>query len=259
MSSPTEGYAPRDPDYVDNIRYTERVVDQILRNNPLVNAVVSRGLARWIGNYISGPGPDKINFLWIGEFFPADTNLGPAVAQRGFSLVRDDSRGGRSAIAMFDPTPAGGGGLKQCLFISSGDGRILFQESRDGGWNWPQDNVWMGALDASLLNWTQTPSGTFETIFEGRANIVGNRIFYRMFAATTNGATAEFRLRVEGFGGDVIGPTHSMGVNTSGVFDDSVDVSASRATTVTIRWEARRTNGVGEARTQCISVRCYTP
>lgn len=258
MTSPAETYAPRDPDYVDNIGYTERVVDQILRNNPLVNAVVSKGLARWIGNYVSGAGPDKINFLWIGEFLPADTNLG-GVPQRGFSLVRDDSRGGRSAIAMYDANPSGGGGLKQCLFISSGDGKILMQESRDGGWNWPQDNVWMGALGSNTLNWIQTQSGTFDTIFEGRLNVVGNQVAYRIFAATTNGATGEFRLRVEGIGGDVVGATHSLGVNASGVFDATVDVSASRGSTVTIRWEARRTNGVGEARSQVISVRCYTP
>lgn len=258
MTAPSDFYAPRDPDYVDNIRYTQRVVDQILRNNPLVDAVVSKGLIRWIGNYISGPGPDKINFLWIGEFFPADPNLG-GIPQRGFSLVRDDSRGGRSAIAMYDANPGGGGGLRQCLFIGSGDGKRLYDENRNGGWGWPESNVWMGALGSDTSKWPGTTSGTFDTLFEGRLNVVGNQVAYRFFAATTGGATANYRLRVEGTGGDVVGSTHSLGVNSSNVFDSTVDVSASRGNTVTIRWEAQRTNGVGIAASQCITTRCFTP
>ncbi len=257
MTSPQ--YTPRDPDVLDSIGYTRRVVDAILRNNPLTNAVVSNGLMRWIGNYTDALDPDKINFLWIGDFLPADVNISPTTPQRGFSLVRDDSRGGVSAIAMFDPSPAASPGLKQVLWFTSGDGKQLMTESRDGGQNWPQDNVWMGALGSDTTKWPGTTSGTFDTLFEGRVNVIGNRVSYRIFAATTNGATADFRLRVEGIGGDVIGSTHSLGVNASGVFDSFVDVSASRGTTVVIRWEAQRTNGVGEARSQVISVRCYTP
>lgn len=258
MTTP-QVYAPRSPSILDTLGYTNRVVDAILRNNPLTDAVVSEGLVRWIGNYVSGGGPNKINFLWVGEFLPADTNLPGSPAQRGFSLVRDDSRGGVSAIAMYDANPAGGGGLKQTLFITSGDGDLLFREHRDGGWQWPEENVAMGTISNNIAQWAENGTGSYATIAEGRANIVGNRLHYRVFCATTNGATGDFQLRAEGFGGDVIGPTHSLGVNSSNVFDSSVDISASRGRTITVRWEAKRTNGVGEARSQVISVRCFTP
>ena len=259
MTNPQLTYAPRNPDFIDTIGYTQRVVDSILRNNPLTDAVVSEGLVRWLGNYTNSGNPDKINFLWIGEFLPADVNLPGSPPQRGFSLVRDDSRGGISAIALFDGNPGGGGGLRQTLTISSGDNRRLMSESRDGGWSWPQDNIWMGALDSDLSLWTGTDAAAFSTIHEGRVNVVGNRVFYRVFGATTGGATGDFRLRVEDGGAGIVGTTHTLGVNANSVFDDSVDVSALRGNTTTIRWEARRTNGVGKARSQVISMRCYTP
>ena len=252
-------YAPRDPDYIDNVRYTERVVDQILRNNPLKNAIVSQGLTKWTGNYVNPSTGNKITHVWIGEFFPADTNIGPGVPQHGFALQRDDSRGGVFALSLYDPTPGAGGGLKQTLHVDSGDGHRLMEEARDGGQSWPEDNVYMGALGNDIAKWPGTTSGTFDTIFEGRVNVVGNRVAYRMFAGTTGGASAEYRLRVEGIGGDVVSATHTLAAGASGVFDSSVDVSASRGNTLVIRWEARRTNGVGVAASQCISVRCFTP
>ncbi len=117
MTSP-DIYAPRDASAADVLAQTRNVVDSILRNNPLVNAVVPRGLLRFLGNYTSASG-DKINYLWIGEFAPTDPYMG-GVEQRGFSLLRDDSRGGRPAISLFDGDPTIGPGLRQTLTFTSG-------------------------------------------------------------------------------------------------------------------------------------------
>lgn len=254
-------YIPLDPDYIDTIRYIQGVVEKIMRNSPLVGAAITRGLMKWYGNYDNAvPGTGKINFLWIGEFFPADTNLPGSPPQRGFSMVRDDSRGGVSALALFDPSPGAGGGLRQILTLRSGDNQRLLEESRDGGQRWPEENIAMGPWGAFTVDWTGTNSGTFDTLWEGRANIVGNRISYRFGCATTAGAAAEYRMRVEGTpGGDVIGTTHVLGVTTSAVFDDFVNVAAGRGGTYTVRWEGRRTNGVGEARATLVTARCHTP
>jgi predicted DNA-binding transcriptional regulator YafY len=87
MTEPTNYYAPRQPSAVDNLRYAQQKVDELTRANPLQSAVVTKGLIKWVGNYVNSGNPDKINFLWIGEFFPGDPNFGGA-PQRGFSLVR---------------------------------------------------------------------------------------------------------------------------------------------------------------------------
>jgi hypothetical protein len=249
-------YAPQKPSILDNLGYTQRVVDAILRNNPLTGAVVGSGLMRWIGNYVDSGGINKINFLWIGEFYPLDTSLG--VSQRGFSLVRDDSRGGKSAIALFDANPSGGGGLRQTLFIHSGDDRRLASEHRDGGWSWPEENVAMAPLDSDSSKWPGLTAGAFAPLAEGRCNAVGRRLHYRIWCLTDGGASGEFRIRVGGTGGDVFSTTHVLGVNTNAVFDSSIDISASRGNTVAVFAEARRTNAVGTARMIPITIRCFT-
>lgn len=256
MTTP-DYYSPRAPSGLDVVAYTRRVVDALHRNNPLTDAVVSRGLIKWVGNYTNAGNPDKINFLWIGEFHPADTNLG-GVPQRGFSLVRDDSRGGISAVAMFDSNPSGGGGLRQQLFITSGDGQRLAAESRNGGWTWPEELVPLGPMGNDTLKWPGTQSATFDTLWEGRVNIVGRHMAYRLFAANDNGASGEYRIRVETTGGDITGTVHPLGVNLQNVFDSSFSVAAARGTTCTVRVEARRTNAAGACRATPITVRCYS-
>lgn len=261
MSAPFNPYAPRDQSSMEVLAYVRRAMDEMARSNPLRNAVVSSGLIKWIGNYTNSGNPDKINFLWIGEFLPGDPNFGGA-SQRGLSLVRDDSRGGVSALAMFDPTPNfAGTGLRQILILTSGDNRRLFEESRDGGQRWPQENIALGPIGSDATRWVGTNQASFTTMWEGRANIIGNRITYRMFCYNDAGVASEHRLRVELPGGDVFGTTHVLGVGLQTVYEDSVDVSAGRGGTYTVRWESRRTAGADPnvARATNISMRCYTP
>lgn len=258
MSQPTNFYAPRQQSLIDNIKYAQDKVDQLSRSNPLQSAVVTRGLIKWIGNYTNSGNPDKVNFLWIGEFFPGDPNFGGA-PQRGFSLVRDDSRGGVSALAMYDPNPNfGGSGLRQVLIMTSGDGQRLMEESRDGGQRWPELNIPMCPMPESLATWPDTSSASFATMFEGRVPVVGRRLQYRVWCVNDTGTSSEHRVRVEGGSGDIVGTTHTLGSGSSNVFMDSIDMTSERGSTRIVRWETRVTAGPNKARAVLIFMRCYT-
>lgn len=259
MSQPTNFYAPRQQSAIDNLRYAEQKVDELTRSNPLQSAVVTRGLIKWIGNYTNSGNPDKINFLWIGEFFPGDPNFGGA-PQRGFSLVRDDSRGGVSALAMYDPQPNfAGTGLRQVLIMTSGDGQRLMEESRDGGRRWPEEPVPMYSIPESVAQWTDTTSASFATMFEGRVPVVGRTVAYRVWCLNEAATASEFRLRVQGGSGDIVGTTHTLAAGANDVFDAQLDVSSERGTSRIIRWEGRRTSGANKVRAVVIAMRCYTP
>lgn len=120
----------------------------------------------------------------------------------------------------------------------------------------------MGPIGDSAQIWPGTPNAGFSTLWEGRANIVGNKLRYRMFAYNDPGVSSESRMRVSLDSGDVSGTTHTLGVGAQTVFDSEVDVSAGRGTTVSFRWEARCTAGGGganKARASVVSARCYTP
>lgn len=252
-------YAPRQQSVIDNIRYAQQKVDELTRANPLQSAVVTRGLIKWIGNYTNSGNPEKVNFLWIGEFLPGDPNFGGA-PQRGFSLVRDDSRGGVSALAMFDPQPNfAGTGLRQILIMTSGDSARLFEESRDGGQRWPELGVPMGPVPESVSLWPDTTAAAFATMFEGRAPIVGRFINYRVWCLNEAATASEFRLRVEAPSGDIFGATHSLAAGANQVFEASLDVASERGGSRVVRWEGRRVSGANRVRALVIAMRCYTP
>lgn len=260
MSTPFTPYAPHEQSAVEVIQYARRAIDEMTRSNPLQNAVVSSGLIKWLGNYTNLTNPDKVNFLWIGEFLPLDPVMGKA--QRGFSLVRDDSRQGVSALALFDPSPnAGGSGLRQILIITSGDNKRLFEEAREGGQRFPEETMWLGPIGDSAAVWPGTNQTTFAVVWEGRASIVGNKLRYRTFCYNEAGVSSEHRMRVTSGATDLVGPTHTIGAGAQNVFEDEVDVTAFRGTTVVTRWESRLTvtSGTNRTRSSIISARCYTP
>lgn len=260
MTSPQQ-YTPRNITALDALLSARRVADQILRNNPLTNAVVSTGLMKWTGNHVKTVGPNKVDFLWIGDFFPADTTLG-GIAQKGIVMYRDDSTGGTISFAIYDHDPGGDSlGLRQTIHLSSGDGDPLLTEARHGGQQWPESNIAMGVVSQEITDWARTPvtpTGAFVTLAEGRVNVVGNHLIGRYWAATLSGATGEFRIRVEGFAGDIIGPLRSLGVSSNTVFEDQLDVSSERGETRTVRLEARTSNTTGFAYVAPVSFRCYT-
>jgi hypothetical protein len=96
-------------------------------------------------------------------------------------------------------------------------------------------------------------------MYEGRVPIIGNRIQYRIWGWNETATTSEFRMRVSGSGGDLVGPTHVLGAGLNSVFEDVVNVAVERGGTYDIRWEARRTSGANRVRAALIFVRCYTP
>lgn len=259
MTSPSY-YTPRTPSALDTVGYTQRVVDAILRNNPLHNAAVDSGLMKWFGNYQDEEG-DTINYLWIGEFFPADSNLPGSPPQKGISMIRDDSRGGMAAFALYDHAPATGDGLRQTIHVGSGDSHRLYHEHRDGGVEWPRRNISMYARDSDLALWPGTDSASFSAIYEGQVSIIGHYIRFRMWDACTGGAVGRFRLRVQdhsGVNADIVSAIHDLPANANGVFDSEVNVSVLRGGNATVFWEAARTNGVGKARAVPIAINCFT-
>lgn len=253
-----EQYTPRNLSALDAIAAAKRTADAILRANPLTNAVVSRGLMRWTGNHVKTIGPDKIDFLWIGDFLPADSSLG-GIPQKGISMWRDDSTGGAIAFALYDHNPGGDGlGLRQTLHMDGGDGKRLYTEARHHGLQWPQTDIYMGSTPQDITQWAKHGGGSFATLAEGRVSVVGNHVVARYWAASTDGAAGEWRVRIETPSGDIIGPVNTLGVNTNTAFEDQITVSSQRGDTRIIRLEARYTNGVGFVRAMPVSFRCYT-
>lgn len=259
MTSPQQ-YTPRDLSALDILQSSKRTADAILRNNPLTNARISHGLMVWVGNHVKTGSSDKVEFFWVGDFLPADTTMG-GIPQKGVVMFRDDATGGQYAWALYDHDPGGGGlGLRQTIHLRSGDGKRMHTEARHGGMQWPQSDIYMGATGL-ILEWPSTDQGTFQTLSEGRVSVIGNHVVARYWAATSGGATGEWRVRVEGPSGDIIGPLRTLGVNANTAFEDQLDVSIGRGDTFPIRLEARVTNGTGptgRARCAPISFRCYT-
>lgn len=262
MSAPFDSYAPHDPSVVEIIQNARRAVDEMTRSNPLQNATVNSGLITWLGRYPDFDTGDPIAYVWIGELYPADPVLGGP--QRTFVVTRDDTRGGAFAILMYDPFPnIGGSGLKQVLIFRSGDGVRLMEESRDGGQRWPDMPIPMGAVGSATAAWpgSNSDTPTYQTVWEGRAPIIGNEIAYRVFCSNDTGVASEHRLRVELPGGDAFSTTHVLGTGLQNVFDATMNVAAGRGGTYRIRWESRRTAGVNPnlARSTVLGMRCFTP
>lgn len=243
MTSP-QYYAPHNPNIVDAIQANKRITDAILRNNPLQDAIVSRGLIKWLGNYVSGGGPDKINFLWIGEFFPSDPNLG-GIPQRGISMVRDDSRGGVSAFAIYDASPGAGGGLRQTIRITSGDGFPLATEHRYGGWEYPAHQVsFIPFTDVS--QWSGTTSGTEQILYVGHLTVLGNFLRGTVMGFCEAGTSGDVWLRFIGPSGTQDTPVINPPALGYASLPINLDIRLDRGdVNATVYIMGRRTGGAG--------------
>lgn len=258
MTAPLpEFYAPRQPSLVEAVATNKRVTDALLRNNPLVNAAVNSGLIRWMGNYNTTGTSDKINFLWIGEFFPEDPNLG--VAQRGFSLVRDDPRGGRSAIAMLDPAPVPGQPLTQVLRLTDGNGRALLTEARGGGAHYPAATPAWAPDGQAYAAWPGTNLAAESSVMTGVVSIVGRRLVGSIAGTTDSGTSGEVWLRV--FGATTRdSPRLTLGPGGLNALSIDLDVSAEVGLpAVELAVMARRTGGSGFVRGVPKRLACHTP
>jgi hypothetical protein len=248
-------FTPYPPSMVDNIAYAQQLADQIMRNNPLVNAVIPKGLMKWYGNYTNVDG-SKVNFLWIGEFLPADPNMG-GVAQRGFSLVRDDPTH-MTAISMYDRNPASP--LRQTIAVTSWDGQALLGESRNkGGISFPRQQIPMNKVDGITANFAKTNTTTVWTLFEGRYSGTGVVMHYKLWALTDAGVTAQVRMHSIDGAVDVVGPWHPVPASGNVIFDTTMDVSAFRGhLDAQVYVEAQVLTGTGFIYCACSALTVYS-
>lgn len=262
MTSP-EQYTPRNYSELDWIAAAKRTADAILRSNPLTNAVITKGLTQWRGNHQDING-DKVEFMWIGDFLPADTTLG-GIPQKGIVFRRDDSTAsgvndGRQAFALYDHDPGAGGlGLRQTIHWDSLDGDRLMAESREGGQKWPEHPIPMGPWGNDTTKWPGASAGTFTTLWLGYANIMGNNLVAEYTCVTEGTASGEYQVEILPNGGpNVIGPVHALGAASQATYKDTIDVSAMRGETRQVRLMGRVTGGAGRAAATAWSFRCYS-
>jgi hypothetical protein len=247
-------FTPYPPSMIDNIEYAQQLADAIMRNNPLVNAVIPYGLMKWYGNY-TDVGGSPVNFLWVGEFLPADPNLGKP--QKGFSLVRDDSTHS-SAIAMFDRSP--GTPLRQTISVSSWDGQPMLGESRNkGGISFPRQQIPMNKVDGFTANFAKTNSTSVGALFEGRYSGTGVVMHYKLWGLSDAGVTGQIRMRSTDGSIDIPGPWHAIPVSGNQIFDQTMDISAVRGhLDVNVYVEAQVLSGAGLIYCACSALTVYS-
>lgn len=248
-------FTPYPPSMIDNLQYTQQLADAIMRNNPLVNAVVPYGLMKWYGNYTDVDG-SPVNFLWIGEFLPSDPNMG-GKAQKGFSLVRDDSTHS-SAIAMYDRNPATP--LRQTLTVSSWDNQPMLSESRSqGGISFPRQQIPMGRADGSYTQFPQTANTTVSTLMEGRLSGTGNTLHYRIWGNSDPTSSGQVRMRVTDGAISIVGAWHTIPLNGNAIFDSTIDITAVRGhLEANVYMEAQVTSASGKVYCSQIVLTVYS-
>jgi hypothetical protein len=233
-------YMPRESTIVDAVAETRRIADQVMRNNPLVDAVITQGLTRFRGNY----GGD---FAWFGEFFPGDKNLldefGKPLPQRGISFVRDDPLH-QTAFVMYDNDPQVGVPLRQRIYMHDADGRGLMLEGYNGGRAFPDAPLVMYQRETIDPNGVQI--GSDVTVFSGEGNLTGTRV---RFAAAwgTAGGTPNWSWYVRFSGGGVTITTPTVNGSGGGNFSLDQDVKSIQTVSnyINVDWHMWKTGGVG--------------
>jgi hypothetical protein len=193
-------FTPRDTNIVDAIAETKRITDAALRSNPLRNARVDDGLMQWRGNY-SGGVANSGAFLWVGEFSPIDGVLGKS--QRGFVLTRDDPKHA-AALWMYDPAGSTANPisqpLRQRIFMRDADNRPFLEEGVKGGASFPWCAIPLfpaqsdspGSL--AYRHAINGANGTFRTLWQGRAPMVGPFLKWHAFVTGTAGQVLAVRV-----------------------------------------------------------------
>lgn len=233
-------YMPRESTIVDAVAETRRIADQVMRNNPLVDAVIDRGLTRFRGNY----GGD---FAWFGEFLPADRNqlddFGNFQPQRGISFVRDDPLH-NSAFAMYDNNPVAGVPLRQRIYMHDADGKALLHEGYNGGRAFPDGPLVLYQRETIDPNGVTSPTDV--VVFSGEGNLTGTRV--RVSAAWgTAGGTPNWSWYVRFSGGGVTINTATTSGSGGGNFSIDIDVKTIQTVSnyINVEWHMWKTGGVG--------------
>lgn len=234
-------FAPRESTIVDAVAESRRIADQLMRNNPMVDAVVSQGFTRFQGNY------DDALFLLLGEFYPADQNLvddfGAPQPQRGFHLQRDDP-GHQQALSMYDFNPLAGIPLRQRLYMRDADGEPLMLEGYNGGRAWPDSPIVMyqrESFENPAATWTSDRS-----VFSGEGDLTGTLVdFSAAYTCTVGSDTISQYLRLSGGGVTINTPTQSL-VGSQNV-TLTVDVKPIKVVSeyINVEWHLWRAAGSG--------------
>lgn len=252
-------YTPWAPTVLDDVLYAENLADNIMRNNPLVNATVGTGLTRWLGNYV-GPDGNKKALAWIGDLSPNDLNLNRP--QRAFVVLRDDPGTSQFAFAVYDHSPVLGVPLNQTIHLQSIDSQTILTESRSGGVFFPRVQIPMGRTDGFYTQFPQTNNtASYQQLMEGRMSGSGTQVHYRIWGLTDVGTTANMRVRVtDNFSNTFISPVYPIASGGSVVQDASMDITALRGVPdFNIYVEAQVTSGTGKVYVTTAAMSNYSP
>lgn len=247
-------YTPRESTLVDAVAESRRIADQAMRNNPLVNAVIDRGLTRFRGNY----GGD---FIWFGEFFPADKNLtddfGNDMPQRGISITRDDPTHSQ-VFALYDFDQQAGEQLRQRIYMRDADGKALMLEGFNGGRAFPDAPIVLYQRETIDPNGVQI--GSDVVVFSGEGNLIGTRLAMSAAWGTAGGTpTWSTYLRVSG-GGVTINTATSSG-SGGGNISWNVDVKTilNASDYINVEWHMWKTGGTGGFTPRPYFCRMFSP
>jgi hypothetical protein len=234
-------YTPRESTLVDAVAESRRIADQAMRNNPLVNAVVDRGLTRFRGNYGS-------DYAWFGEFNPVDENLtddfGDDLPQRGIVFWRDDPSHNQ-AFAMYDFDPRAGEPLRQRMYLNDADGKPFLQEGFNGGRFWPDAPIVMyqrESFESPRATWTSD-----RVAYSGEGDLVGTLVeFTAAYTLTVGTDTISSFLRLSGGGVTINTPTTALVGNQN--ISLTVDVKTIKQVSdyINVEWHMWRSAGGGE-------------
>lgn len=247
-------YTPRESTLVDAVAESRRIADQAMRNNPLVNAVIDRGLTRFRGNY----GDD---FIWFGEFFPADKNLtddfGDPMPQRGISITRDDPTHNQ-VFALYDFDQQDGEQLRQRIYMRDADGKALMLEGFNGGRAFPDTPIVMyqrESFESPRATWTSD-----RTVYSGEGNLTGTRIeFAGAYTLSVGTDTISNYLRCSGGGVTINSPTQSVTGNQNVNITVDVKTILNVSDYINVEWHMWRAAGSGEFLPRIYKCRAYSP
>lgn len=250
----TAPYAPREANLVDAIAESRRIADQLMRNNPLTDAVIDRGLTRFRGNY----GGD---FAWFGEFLPADRNLlddfGNPLPQRGISFVRDDP-GQETAFVMYDFDPRAGEPLRQRVYMNDADGKLFLAEGFNGGRAWPDSPIVLyqrESFESPRATW-----GSDRMVYSGEGNLTGTLVDFSAAYTVSDGvSTISNYLRVSGGGITINTPTQTVTGNQNVSHLVNVKSILNVADYVNVEWHMWRASGTAEFLPRVYKCRSYSP
>lgn len=247
-------FTPRESTIVDAIAESRRIADQAMRNNPLVDAVISQGFTRFAGNYGQ-------NYALFGDFTPNDRNLldefGEPQPQRGVHFERDDPQH-NAAFSMYDFDPKTGVPLRQRIYMHDADGKALMHEGHNGGRAFPDQPIVMyqrESIDPSGAGFTAD-----RTMYSGSGNLTGTRLeFSGAWTNSDAGATTiSTYLRCSGGGVTITQPTLNIAGNQNYFVD--VDVKAIFDVTdfINVEWHMWRTAGGGTFVPRIFRCRTYS-